>query len=152
MRRGRRTQIATSCGHLVGVANLLLLILSEPTTLTLGVAVALAPFTLATALKLTAFLACSVVSLALGDRRERGEVLICAISAVQPPHAGEQYREAMLGEIRAAELDQVRAIRTNLMATAPRTILAAWGRLPRPLVVRIRNAGRWSPGRRSEPL
>lgn len=132
----------------MGVGNLILLIVGEPTAVTLGLAVVFAPFTLATALRLTAFLACSVVSLALGDRQERAEVLVCAISAVQPPNAGEQYREAMLAEIRAAEPEQVGAIRTNLMATAPRTILAAWGRLPRPLWVRARDAVRSSPGRR----
>lgn len=152
MTRSRRAQIAHSCGHIVGVGNLILLVAGGPTTVTLGVVVVLAPFTLATVLRLTAFLACSLVSLALGDRLERTEVLVCAIGAAQPPSAGEQYREAMLAEIRVAEPDQVRAIRTNLMATAPRTILAAWGRLPKLLWMRARNAVR-SPGRhRSEPL
>lgn len=129
---GRRTEVATKiCAYAVGVGNLMMLVLGEPTTLTLSLAVALTPFTLAMALKLTAFLACNFVSFALGDRRDRAELLVCAIGAVQPSSAGEDYREAMLAEIRFAPSDQVRAIATNLLITALKTILAAWVRIPR---------------------
>ena len=58
---------------------------------------------------------------------------MCAVGGLQPPRAGETYREAMLAEISAAPSHQVRAIRSNLVTTAPRTILAAWTQLPRPL-------------------
>jgi hypothetical protein len=133
MWRGRWLKVAKICGYAVGVGNLILLVLGGPTILTLGVAVVLAPFTLALALKLTAFLACNLVSLALGDCRERTELLVCAVGGLQPPRAGETYREAMLAEVNAAPSPQVRAIRTNLLTTAPRTILAAWAQLPRPL-------------------
>ncbi len=140
MWRGRRAEVAKICAHAVGVGNLVLLVLGEPTTLTLSLAVALAPFTLASALKLTAFVACSMVGLALGDGRERAELLVCAIGGVQPPSEGEKYREAMLAEIRAARPHQVRAIGTNLMKTAPRTILGAWVHLSRLPRERARNA------------
>jgi|AntDryMetagUQ889_1029465.scaffolds.fasta_scaffold04951_4 hypothetical protein len=135
MRRGRRarTRAAKICGHALGVGNLVLLVFGEPTTLALGLVVVLAPFTLASALKLTAFLACSSVSFALGDRRERAELLVCAIGGLQPPSEGEKYREAMLAEIRAAPSHLVRAIGANLIQTAPRTILASWAYLPRRL-------------------
>jgi hypothetical protein len=46
----------------------------------------------------------------------------------------------MLAEIRAAPSDRVRAISANLMTAAPRTILAAWVRIPRPLWERARKA------------
>jgi hypothetical protein len=108
-----------------------MLIFGEPTALMLGLAVVLAPLTLALALKSTAFLACNSVSLALGNRLERAELLICAIGAVQPPSAGERYRETMLAEIRVVPADQVPAIANNLLQSAPRTILAAWARIPR---------------------
>jgi hypothetical protein len=140
MWRGRRAEAAKICAHAVGVGNLILLVLGEPTTLTLSLAVALTPFTLATALKLTTFVTCNMVSLALGDGRERAELLVCAIGGVQPPSEGEKYREAMLAEIRAAPSHQLRAIGANLMKTAPKTILGAWVRLPRPLRERARNA------------
>ncbi len=133
MWRGRWVQAAKAGGYALGVGNLVLLVLGGPTILTLALAVVLAPFTLALALKLTAFLACSVVSLALGDCRERTELLVCAVGALQPPRAGERYREAILAEVSAAPPHQVRAISTNLAQTAPRTILAAWVHLPRPL-------------------
>jgi hypothetical protein len=133
MRRGRWATVAKICGYALGVGNLILFVLGGSTILTLGLAVVLAPFTLAVALKLTAFLACSFVSLAIGDHRERAELLVCAVGTLQPPNAGEKYREAMLAEISAAPAYQVRAIRTNLVKTAPRTILAAWAHLPRPL-------------------
>jgi len=136
----RRAGVAKACAHTVGVGNLILLILGEPTTLTLSLAVVLAPFTLAMALKLTTFVACSMVSLALGDRQERAELLVCAIGGVQPPSEGEKYREAMLAEIRAAPSHQVRTIGANLMKTAPRTVWGAWVRTPRPLRERARNA------------
>lgn len=138
MRRGWRAQVAKTGSYALGVGNLALLILAEPTTLTLGLAVVLAPFTLALALHLTAFLACSLVSLALGDPRERAELLVCAVSGMQPPSAGERYREAMLAEISAAPADQVGAIRANLMRTAARTVLAAWAQFSRRLLKRAR--------------
>ncbi len=138
MRRDRWTKVAKVCSYALGVGNPVLLLLGEPTTLTLGLAVVLAPFTLALVLQLTAFLACNAVSLALGDRRERAELLVCAVSGLQPPSAGEKYREAMLAEISAAQPHQVRAIRINLMHTAARTILAAWVQVPRRLWKRAR--------------
>jgi hypothetical protein len=130
---GRWVKVAKICADAVGVGNLVLLMLGGPTIWTLGLAVVLAPFTLALALKLTAFLACNLVSLALGDCRERTELLVCAVGGLQPSRAGETYREAMLAEISAAPSHQVRAIRSNLVTTAPRTILAAWAQLPGPL-------------------
>lgn len=130
---GRWVKVAKICGYAVGVGNLIMLVIGGPAILTLGLAVVLAPFTLELALKLTAFLACNLVSLALGDCRERTELLVCAVGGLQPPRAGETYREAMLAEVSDAPYHQVRAIRTNLVATAPRTILAAWAHLPRPL-------------------
>jgi hypothetical protein len=147
MSRGRRIRAAKSCGHILGVGNLIMLVLGEPTTLTLSLAVALAPFTLAMALKLTAFLACGMTSFAIGDRRERAELLVCAVGALQPPSAGDKYREAMLAVIRFAPPDHVRAIATNLLVTAPRTILATWVRIPRPLWERARKAVGPSTGR-----
>lgn len=131
MRPDQWAKTAKNGGHIVGVGNLLLLIFGEPTTLTLGLALVLSPLTLTFALKLTAFLACSSVSFALGDRRERAELLVCAIGAVQPPSAGERYRETMLAEIRFAPSEQVHAIARDLFITALRTILAAWLRIPR---------------------
>ncbi|HZA17174.1 MAG TPA: hypothetical protein VE645_09850 [Pseudonocardiaceae bacterium] len=138
MRRGWRAEAAKTGGYALGVGNLALLVAAEPTTVTLSLAVVLAPFTLALALKLTAFLACSLVSLALGDPRERAELLVCAVGALQPPSAGERYREAMLAEISAAPSNQVGAIRVDLMKTAARTILAAWARFSRRLWKRAR--------------
>ncbi|MGH3776443.1 MAG: hypothetical protein ACRDRR_12040 [Pseudonocardiaceae bacterium] len=138
MRRDRWAKVAKICGYALGVGNPALLVLGEPTALTLGLAVVLAPFTLALVLQLTAFLACNFVSLALGDPRERAELLVCAVSGLQPPSAGEEYREAMLAEISAAPPHQVRAIRINLMHTAARTILAAWAHVPRRLWKRAR--------------
>lgn len=129
----RRAKAAEICAHAVGVGVLIMLAIADPTALTLSLAVALAPFTLATALRLTTFLACGVLSLALGDRRDRAELVVCAIGAVQPSDEGEQYREAMIAIIRIAPLDQARAIAINLTTTAPRTILGAWGRVLRPL-------------------
>lgn len=140
MRCGGWAKVAKFGGYALGVATLILLVFGEPTTLTLILVVLLAPFTLALALKLTAFLACSVVSLGLGDSQERTELLVCAIGRLQPPSAGERYREAILAEVGAAPSDQIRAIRTDLMKNAPRTILAAWVRLPRPLRKPVRNA------------
>lgn len=131
MRPDQWAKTAKNGGRIIGVGNIILLIFGEPTTLTLGLAVVLAPLTLAFALKLTAFLACSFVSFALGDRRERAELLVCVIGAVQPSSAGEQYREAMLAEIRFAPSGQVQAITGNLLMTALRIILAAWVRIPR---------------------
>ncbi|PZS27976.1 MAG: hypothetical protein DLM61_15640, partial [Pseudonocardiales bacterium] len=61
MWRGRWMKVAKICGYAVGVGNLILLVLGGLTILTLGLAVVLAPFTLALALKLTAFLACNSV-------------------------------------------------------------------------------------------
>jgi hypothetical protein len=139
MWRDRWAEVARICAYAVGVGNLVLCVLGEPTTLTLGVTVVLAPFTLAVALKLTAFLACSAVSLALGDRRERIELLICAIGGLQPPRAGKEYQEAMIAEICAAPSHQVQTIGTNLLTTAPRTILQAWARIFRPLRKRTHN-------------
>lgn len=131
MRRNQWTRTAKSCGNVMGVVNLVLLIFGEPTPLTLGLAVVLAPLTLAVGLKLTAALACNCVGLALGNCHERVELVVSGIAAVQPSSAGEMYREAMLAEIRAAETDQIRAIANNLVVTAPRTVLAAWIRIPR---------------------
>lgn len=128
MWRGRRGQVAKIYAYAVGAGNLMLLVFGAPTTVTLGLAVALAPFTLAMALRLTAFLACGVLSLALGDRQDQAELLACAIGAVQPRSAGEEYREAMIAVIRAAKPDDVRKIGTDLLAAAPRTVLEAWGR------------------------
>jgi hypothetical protein len=134
MERDRRAKVAKSCSRILGVSNLILLVFGGPTTVALGVMIVLVPFTLALALELTAFLACSFVSLALGDRRERAELLVCAIGAVQPSSAGDKYREAMLAEIRDDLADEIiRAVAANLLITAPRTILAAWVRIPRPL-------------------
>lgn len=124
--RGREAWAAKLSVHAVGVGNLILLVFGDPSTLALGLAVVLAPFTLASTLQLTAFVACGSVSVALGDRRERVELLICAIGALQPPSAGEKYRESMLAEIRAASYPEVGAIGINLIQTAPRIILAAW--------------------------
>lgn len=142
MRWGRWAKVAKFCGYALGVGNLVVLAHGGPTILTLVLAVVLAPFTLALALKLTAFLACSVVSLALGDHRERTELLVCAIGGLQPPSAGERYREALLAEVGAALSDsgQLWPIRTDLVKSAPRTILTAWGRLPRPSRKPARNA------------
>jgi hypothetical protein len=129
MRCGRWAKVG---GYALGVGNFVLLVAFDgPTILTLGLAIVLAPFTLALALELTAFLACSFVSLALGDRRERAELLVCAVGGLQPPSAGEKYREAMLAELSAAPAYQVRALLTDLVKTAPSTILAAWVHLPR---------------------
>lgn len=132
MRCGRWAMAAKTCCYALGVGNVVLLTLGGSTILTLGLAIMLAPFTLAVALQLTAFLACSFVSLALGDGRERTELLVCAVSGLQPPGAGERYKEAMLAEISTAPPHQVEAIRTDLAKTAPTTILAAWVYLPRP--------------------
>lgn len=147
MWRGRRVEVAKVCAHAVGVGNFILLVFSEPATLSLSLAVVLAPFTLASALMLTTFLACCMVSLALGDYQERVELLVCAIGGVQPPSAGEKYREAILAEIRAAPAHQMRAIGINLMKTAPRIILGAWVHLPRPLRKPARNTVGSSPDR-----
>lgn len=132
MRCGRWATAVKTCCYALGVGNIILWVLGGSTVLTLGLAIVLAPFTLAVALKLTAFLACSFVSLALGDCRERAEVLVCVVGGLQPPGAGEKYKEAMLAEISAAPCHQVEAIRTNLAKTAPTTILSAWSYLPRP--------------------
>lgn len=118
----RLVVVAKIGAYTLGAGNLVLWSLGSSTDLTF----VLAPFTLALALKLTAFLACSLVSFVLGDRRERTELLICAIAWLQPPVQGERYQEAMLAENHAAAPDQVLAIRLNLMKHAPRTILAAW--------------------------
>ncbi|MGH3565426.1 MAG: hypothetical protein ACRDRH_05235 [Pseudonocardia sp.] len=135
--RGRETRKVKTCVHAAGVGNLMLLIFGDPSTLALGLVVVLAPFTLASALQLTAFLACSSVSVALGDRRERVELLVCAIGVLQPPSEGEKYQESMLAEIRAASSPEVLAIGVNLIQTAPRTILAAWVRFLRHLRRRV---------------
>jgi hypothetical protein len=140
VRRDRRAKVAKSCGHILGVGNLIVLVFVESAAPTLILVVALTPFTLAMVLRLIAFLACGVLSLALSNSRDRAELLACAIGAVQPPSAGEKYREAMLAEIRAAPFDRVQAIAANLMTAAPRTILAAWIRIPRPLWERARKA------------
>jgi hypothetical protein len=131
--RGRRAHVARICAYAVGVGNLLLLVLGEPTTVTLGLSALLAPFTLAMGLQLTAFLACGLVSFTLGGHRERAELLVCAIGRMQRPSAGEKYQECMLAEIHAAPPHQVRAIQTNLIITAPRIILASWACIPRSL-------------------
>lgn len=144
MWQGRRATAAKICGHALGAGNVILLVLGQSTTLTLTVAVVLVPFTLALALHLAAFLACSCISLALGDRRERTELLVCAIAGLQPPIEGEKYQEAILAEIRAAPSYQVLAIRTDLMKNAPRTILAAWVHPPRRLRQRARTAAGFS--------
>lgn len=136
MRRGRWAKVAQICGYALGVGNIILLVFGWPTILALGFAVVLAPFTLALALRLTAALACGLVSFALGDHRERAELLVCAVGGLQPPSAGENYREAMLAmlaDVSDASSQQARAIRTNLVKTAPQTIFAAWVHLPRSL-------------------
>ncbi|MGH3871149.1 MAG: hypothetical protein ACRDSR_06460 [Pseudonocardiaceae bacterium] len=132
MDRDRRAQVAKTCFHAVGLGNLMLLLAAEPSTMTLGLAAVLAPFTLATALQLTAFLACNLIGLVLCGPRERAEFLVLAVRALQPPGAGERYQESMLAEIHAAPADQVQAIRTNLVVTAPRTVLTAWLHRPKP--------------------
>ncbi|HKR51323.1 MAG TPA: hypothetical protein VJT72_17425 [Pseudonocardiaceae bacterium] len=139
MWRGRRAEVAKIFAHAVGVGNLILLVLGEPAKLSLGLAVVLAPFTLASGLMLTTFLACGMINLALADHQERVELLVCAIGGVQPSSAGEKYREAILAEIRAAPPHQMRAIGINLMKTAPRIILEAWVRPPKPLQKPARN-------------
>jgi hypothetical protein len=133
MWHGRRAKAAKSCAHAVGVGNVIMLVLAKPGALILSLAVVLAPFTLAMALRLTAALALGVLSLALIARRDRAELLVCAIGAMQPPSAGEEYRETMIADIRDDELtDEIlRKIPANLLKTAPRTILAAWVRIPR---------------------
>ena len=142
MRRGLRAKAVKLCGHALGVGNLMMLVFGGSLALTLPLAVVLAPFTLASALMLTVFLACGSVSVALGDRRERAELLVCVIGRLQPRSAGEEYREAMLAEIRAAPSHLVRAIEINLIETAPRTILAAWAYDPRGLWKRDRSPQR----------
>lgn len=144
--RGREAWAARLSVHAVGVGNLILLVFGDPSTLALGLVVVLAPFTLASALQLTSFLACGSVSVALGDRRERVELLVCAVGGLQPPSAGEEYREAMLAEIRAAPSHLVRAIGINLIQTAPRTIRAAWVHFLR----RLRRRAKSQRARRAE--
>lgn len=131
---GRRAKAAEICAYAVGVGMLIMLVFAKPTALTLILAVALAPFTLAMALRLTAFLACGVLSLALGDWRDRAVALICVIAALLPPGESEQYQETMIANIRdlAASPELVRKMYINLLKTAPRTILAGWIRIPRP--------------------
>ncbi len=133
MNRERRARVIRICAHVVGVANLLLLLFADPTTVVLGLSALLAPFTLAMGLQLTAFLACGAVSFALGGHRERAELLVCVISRMQRTGMGERYQESMLAEIHAAPIQLLRAIRTNLVITAPRIILASWTHLPRSL-------------------
>jgi hypothetical protein len=138
MRRGRWTKVAKIGSYTLGVANLALLIFVQPTVLSFIFAVVLAPFTLALALKLTALLSCHAVSFVLGDRRERAELLVCAVGGLQPPAAGKKYREAMLAEISAAPPDLVPAIRTDLVKTAVRVVVAAWAQFGRRLWKRAR--------------
>ena len=140
MWRGQRGRAAKrTCFHALGLGNVMLLVFGDLTTApVLGLAVVLAPFTIASALSLAALLACGVLYFALGDRRERAELLVGVIGGLQPPSEGEKYREAMLAEIRAAPFHLVRAIGTNLVQTAPRTILAAWTHFPRSLRKRTR--------------
>ncbi|MBV8540471.1 MAG: hypothetical protein JO063_00205 [Pseudonocardiales bacterium] len=128
MWRGRRAEVGKICAYAAGAGNLVLLVFGAHTTWTLGLAVVLAPFTLATALHLTTFLACGVLSLVLGNRREQAELLVCAIGAMQPSTAGEEYQETMIAVIRHARPDEARKIRNDLMAAAPRTVLEAWVR------------------------
>lgn len=149
---GRRMKGAKTCAYAMGLANLILLIFGEPTTLVLLLAVALAPFTLAMALTLTAFLAGSMLSFAMGDRLERAELLACAISTLQPPSEGEEYREAMLAQIRdAGKSDQAWGIEytLDLLKNAPRTIFDAWARILKPFWGRARNVAGFSAERRA---
>lgn len=135
----RRAKAAEICAHALGVGVLIMLVLAEPTAVTLSLAVALAPFTLATVLRLTVFLACGVLSLVLGDCRDRAELVACAIGAVQPPGEGEQYRETMIAEIRYEPADEkIPAITVDLLINAPRTIWGAWRRVLRPQGKRAR--------------
>ncbi len=132
MWRGQRGRAAKRiCCHALGVGNVMLLVFGDSTT-TLSLAVVLAPFTIASALILAALLACWVLCFALGDSRERAELLVGVIGGLQPSSEGEKYREAMLAEIRAAPSRLVQAIGINLVQTAPRTILAAWARPEEP--------------------
>jgi len=149
MRRGRWTKVAKIGSYALGAANLVLLIFLQATVLSFILTVVLAPFTLALALKVTALLACHAVSFALGDRRERAELLVCAVSGLQPPAAGEKYKEAMLAEISAAPPDLVPAIRTDLVKTAVRVVLAAWAQFGRQLWKRARQQKVFSAGRRA---
>ena len=141
MWRGQRGRAAKrTCFHALGLGNVMLLVFGDPTTApVLGLAVVLAPFTIASALSLAALLACGVLYFALGDRRERAELLVSVIGGLQPPSKGEKYQEAMLAEIGAAPAHLVRAIGVNLVQTAPRTILAAWVHFPRSLRKRARS-------------
>lgn len=138
-----RAEIANVGTCAAGLANLIILTFGAPTALTLSVAVLLAPFMLATALQLTVLVACSVLSYALSDGRDRAELLVRMISAMLPRSADEKYREAMIADIRVARSHQIRPIALNLIATAPRTILDAWVRLPRPLWRRWRRGAKW---------
>lgn len=149
MRCGRWTKIIKVGSYALGAANLVLLILIQPTVLSFVLTVVLAPFTLALALKLTALLACHAVSFALGDRRERAELLVCAVGGLQPPAAGEKYREAMLAEISAAPPDLVPAIRTDLVKAAVRVVLAAWAQFGRQVWKRARQQKVFSAQRRA---
>ncbi|MGH3824723.1 MAG: hypothetical protein ACRDRA_18100 [Pseudonocardiaceae bacterium] len=142
MSQSHRAEIAKVIICAAGVSNVIILTLGAPTALTLSVAVLLAPFTLATALQLTVFVACSVLSYALSDNRDRAELLVHALAVLLPRSAGENYLEAMSAEIRTAPSHQVRPIALNLISTAPRTILDAWVRLPRPLWRRWRQGAR----------
>lgn len=134
---------AKICICAAGVGNVLLLAFGAPTALTLSVAVFLAPLTLFMALQLTVFVACGVLSFALGDGRDRAELLVYVISAMFPGGgSGEKYSETMISEVRVAPPEQIWPIALNLTAAAPRTIFDAWVRLPRPLW------GRWRRGAR----
>jgi hypothetical protein len=126
MQRFQWMKAAKFCGYFLGAGNLIFLVFGQPTIVGLGVEIALAPFTLALVLGLTSFLACNLLSFVLGDGRERAELLVHAIGALQPPNDSEKYREAMFGEIRAAPSHLIKSLRINLVVTSPRTILIAW--------------------------
>ncbi|MBV9140794.1 MAG: hypothetical protein JO115_07740 [Pseudonocardiales bacterium] len=130
----RRAKAAKICAYAVGVGMLIMLVLATPTALTLSLAVLLVPFTLAMSLRLTASLACDVLSLMLGDCRDRAELVASAIGAIQPPSEGEQYQETMVNTIRDpdASPELVRKMCIDLLKTAPSTILEAWMRVLRP--------------------
>ncbi|MGH3995996.1 MAG: hypothetical protein ACRDTJ_00855, partial [Pseudonocardiaceae bacterium] len=141
--RGRWVDVVKICCYTLGVGNLIFLVFAEPTTLTLSLSVMLAPFTLAMALKLMAFLARSTVGFALGDRRERVEMLISAIGGLQPPGAGEKYRDIMIAEIHDVPYGALRVIKTDLVKTAPRTVLNAWVNNLRRVPVNYHDAAVW---------
>lgn len=167
MWRSHRAEVIKKSAYVLGVANLIILIFGVSNALTLSVAILLAPFLLATALQLTVFLACAVLSYALSNSWDRAELLASTISAMLPRGTDERYEETIIAEIREARAEwgwwialtltatapgtrgddhnrppDARRITLNLIATAPRAIYEAWVLVPLPLWQR------WRPRRR----